>query len=214
MEPYLGYAVILAFFVALFSLVIFIFKTLSFGRRPLYAEARQKGGKGILYAFTKGMMPGEKESAGRHPLAYGAGVVYHLGIFSALAYVLVSAAGPRPDPRLGNLLRPLVAVGLISGLGLLLRRRFLPSLRAISCVDDYAANILVDLTLGLVLLDTCAAGLRSILLLVSLVLFLYIPLGKIRHCFFFFYSRILFGLFFGRRGVLPPEKRGPSLKSS
>jgi len=38
------------------------------------------------------------------------------------------------------------------------------------------------------------------------VMFLYIPVGKIRHCFFFFYSRILFGLFYGRRGVLPQNK--------
>jgi hypothetical protein len=31
----------------------------------------------------------------------------------------------------------------------------------------------------------------------------YIPLGKIRHCLYFFFSRTFFGKFFGRRAVFP-----------
>ena len=44
--------------------------------------------------------------------------------------------------------------------------------------------------------------------LLAIVMILYIPVGKIRHCFFFFYTRILFGLFYGRRDVLPPKTHG------
>jgi nitrate reductase gamma subunit len=39
--------------------------------------------------------------------------------------------------------------------------------------------------------------------IVSILMFLYVPVGKIRHCFFFFYSRVLLGIFFGRRSALP-----------
>ena len=39
---------------------------------------------------------------------------------------------------------------------------------------------------------------------VSIALAVYVPLGKIRHCLFFFPTRYFFGSYFGRRGVLPP----------
>jgi hypothetical protein len=38
---------------------------------------------------------------------------------------------------------------------------------------------------------------------ISAVTFVYVPLGKIRHCLYFFFSRIFFGKFFGRRAVFP-----------
>ena len=95
-----------------------------------------------------------------------------------------------------------MAVGILCGVGLLMKRLTLGYMRAISCVDDYISNALVNLFLILVLLESFLQTLRPILFLVTIILFLYIPLGKIRHCFFFFYSRILFGQFYGRRGVL------------
>jgi hypothetical protein len=39
--------------------------------------------------------------------------------------------------------------------------------------------------------------------IVSTVMFIYVPLGKVRHCLYFFFSRLFFGKFFGRRAVLP-----------
>ena len=54
----------------------------------------------------------------------------------------------------------------------------------------------------LALLDTLLGGIRPVLNIITIVVLLYVPVGKIRHCFFFFYSRILFGMFFGRRKVL------------
>jgi hypothetical protein len=40
---------------------------------------------------------------------------------------------------------------------------------------------------------------------VAMGLFLYVPLGKIRHCFFFFAARCHMGAHFGRRGTFPPH---------
>lgn len=176
------------------------------GPAPFYAKTRKKGSRGIIYAFSQGMMPWEKESAGQHLLTYIAGVFYHLGIFSAIIYILSLAVGLKISLWLIYLWRLFMAAGLISGSFLFIRRLSSPFLRTLSWPDDYAANILVDLTLLTAFLDTYFIGLRSMLFGMSILLFLYMPVGKIRHCFFFFYSRLLFGLFFGRRGVLPQPK--------
>ena len=44
--------------------------------------------------------------------------------------------------------------------------------------------------------------------LVSAVLLVYMPLGKIRHCIYYAYSRLFFGKAIGSRGVLA-KHNGP-----
>ena len=206
MQNILRYGVIFSFVVCLISLAVLFIKTFSFGRRIFQAEPAGKGSRGIWYAFTRGMMPWEKESARKHLSTYVAGIVYHLGIFSVLFYILTLIIPFNISLYLSCFFFSTVAFGLVCGLGLLAKRIFIPYMKKISCMDDYGSNILVNLFLMLVLADVFLQELRSILFLVTIVLFLYIPLGKIRHCFFFFYSRVLFGLFYGRRGVLPQKK--------
>ena len=206
MQNILRYGVIFSFVVCLISLAVLFIKTFSFGRRIFQAEPSGKGSRGIWYAFTRGMMPWEKESARKHLSTYVAGIVYHLGIFSALFYILTLIIPFNISLYLSCFFFSTVAFGLVCGLGLLAKRIFIPYMKKISCMDDYGSNILVNLFLMFVLADIFLRELRAILFLVTIVLFLYIPLGKIRHCFFFFYSRALFGLFYGRRGVLPQKK--------
>ena len=43
----------------------------------------------------------------------------------------------------------------------------------------------------------------AMLLIAAMVLLCYAPLGKIRHCLFFFLSRYHLGRHFGRRGTFP-----------
>ena len=205
MQNILRYGVVFSFIVCLISLAVLFIKTFSFGRRTFQAEPAGKGSRGIWYAFTRGMMPWEKESARKHLATYVAGIVYHLGIFSALFYILILIIPFRISPYLSYFIYSAIVLGLVCGLGLLAKRIFLPYMKKISCMDDYGSNILVNIFLMLVLADVFLRELRSILFLVTIVLFLCIPLGKIRHCFFFFYSRVLFGLFYGRRNVLPQK---------
>lgn len=205
MQSFLRYGVILSFFISLISLAVLILKTFSFGQKSLYAEPQGKGREGVLYAFTRGLMPGEKESTKRHLLTYIAGIFYHSGLFTAIFYILSLLISLRISLFFIYFFRILIAAGIVCGFGLLLKRIFLPFMRKISCVDDYTANIVVDLVLILALMDSFLKDIRPLLFLAAIILFLYIPLGKIRHCLFFFYSRILFGLFFGRRGILPQK---------
>jgi len=202
----LRYGVIFAFCVSVFALSHLILKTFFFNKKPIYAKSQNRPIKGIVYALGRGMMPWEKESASRHLWTYLGGIFYHIGIFAALFYVFVLVISFHLDSIAVSILRVIIFAGLFCGFGLFFKRSIKIQLRRISCPDDFASNLIVDVFLVLSLTDTYTIKLRSLLFAVAIVMFLYIPVGKIRHCFFFFYSRILFGFFYGRRGVLPQNK--------
>ncbi len=153
------------------------------------------------------MMPWEKESARQHLVTYFSGFIYHFGIFAGLFYLFISLLNLAIPVLIFKLIQILLLCGLICGLGLLVKRGVYSHMRYISCPDDFVANTLVDGFMLLALLDTLFVGVQVYFWGMAIIMFLYIPMGKIRHCFFFFYSRILFGAFFGRRGVFPREQK-------
>jgi hypothetical protein len=153
---------------------------------------------GSRYAFTGAMLPWAKESVRMNPGGYALGLTMHAGLFAALAsLVLRGPAGSSLSPvQLAAV--ALSAAGAAAGLGLLAKRLLQPHLRGLSNADDFVSNLLVTLTCTL-----AAAGSRLLPWAVTALL-CYIPLGKLRHCVFFFLSRHHLGAFFGRRGVWPP----------
>jgi len=232
MGLFLRYAAALAFFICVAALLYENIRTSFMRRRSSFASPRETGAlpaslRGILYAFGWGMMPWEKESARKHLLTYFAGVAYHVGVFAGLFYLFCVALYVQLDIRALLTVRVLLFVGAAGGLGLFLKRVIVSSMRAISCPDDYVSNLIVNAFLLIAAIDTFSVGASSVgtshfstpagiphpaastllLLVVSIVMFLYIPIGKIRHCFFFFHSRILLGSFYGRRGVWPSPAR-------
>jgi len=203
----LKWGVVASFLNCFTFLIIMVLKTSSFGKMPVYAKPQGKGKEGIFYAFGKGMMPWEKDSARRHILTYIGGMLYHGGIFAAFFYLFSLVISFEISKPLKFLFSLLIGLGFFSGVSLLVKRILLVSLRKISCADDFAANLVVDVFLALALLNTFYPGLKTYFYAISIILFLYVPVGKIRHCVFFFYTRILFGLFYGRRGVLPKKMK-------
>ncbi len=186
------------------ALTLMAVRTFAFGRRTYLSAPRGYGGRGLIYAFGRGML--DKESVSRHRPTMVGGALYHLAIFVALGYVLWTALPVRTSPPPGAF-RPALLVGAVVGLSLFVKRAARPHLRRLSCPDDFFANLFVDLYLALALAHTFVPALEPALLGASVLLFAYIPLGKIRHCFFFFYTRVVFGLHFGRRGALPGSGR-------
>lgn len=184
-------------------LTFLVLHTFSFGKRQLHSKAEATLWKGVAYAFSQGMLPWEKESAAKHLPTYLAGIFYHTGIFAAIFYVLFSAASFSLSEDILSIFRGLLAVGFICGSGLLIKRAIRNQMRYISCFDDFAANILVDFFILSGFLSSLLPAAIPVFFILAILTFLYMPLGKIRHCFFFFYSRVLFGSYFGRRGVLP-----------
>ena len=191
----------------LVGLTVLVTRTFTFGKKPTYAYPRGNRFSGVVYAFGKGMLPWEKETAARHIWTYTGGIVYHLGIFAAMLFLATVLLGVSLFNTLLQIMRILLVTGLVSGLALFIKRMRKPHMRFLSSGDDYLANILVDLLLLSALATTFSETMFVPFAVIAIIIFIYIPFGKIRHCVFFFYSRILFGDFFGRRGVVPHPSR-------
>jgi len=96
--------------------------------------------------------------------------------------------------------------GLVSAVGLFVKRSLVSHMRAISSFDDFFSNLLVDFYLLAGVLTAFDASMAPLWQLAVVLLLVWIPIGKIFHMVLFFVSRILFGLQFGRRGVIRHAK--------
>lgn len=200
MSSPLAMAVIAASIWALLGLVLLHARARSYGSRLLYAAPKGDPAAGVRYAFTGAMAPGAKESVREHLPSYLLGLLYHAGIFAALVLLVTTLVGGAWPGLLRVSLETLLGLGAVAGLGLLLKRLWLRELRGLSHPDDFVANGLATFFVILALTGPTTAWLLS-----ALLLLMYVPLGKLRHCVFFFMARRHLGAFFGRRGVFPPE---------
>ena len=180
----------------------------AFGARRLFSRPAGDPAAGVRYAFLQGMAPGAKESVMLHLPSYGAGLLYHAGIFAAFILLVARMVAPQLPTLAARVLGGLALAGAVAGLALLLKRAFKPHLRGISQPDDFLANALVTAFAGFACWTVWVPGMGRAWLLEAMALLLYVPLGKIRHCLFFFPTRTHFGAFFGRRGVFPPSGTG------
>ncbi|MGZ6316127.1 MAG: hypothetical protein ACXWNQ_02615 [Anaerolineales bacterium] len=171
-------------------------------KSPLKGDPQQ----GIRYAFTLGMMPWAKESTRIHMVAYLRGIGFHMGIFAALGALLISPFWTLLPRELTVLL--LVVLGISSLLGAAggVMRLAEHNLRGLSTPDDHFAVRLVTIWMAVSALAVWNSAFLAAFYILSAITLAYIPLGKIRHCLYFFFSRTFFGKFFGRRAVFPhPE---------
>lgn len=212
----------LEFFSLILTGMALVFTLLSFGwrlrnfnalSRPVdHSSPKGDPLAGVLYAFTLGMAPWAKESTRRHWMAYMRGVAFHLAIFLGLALLL---AGPWMGSFPGGWR---TGLALVTGLGTLLglagfvARLVERNLRALSTPDDYFAVLLVSLFLAAATAALLNLALLPIFYFVSAVMLVYAPLGKIRHCIYYAYSRLFFGKFVGRRAVLPHVQQGRAIQ--
>jgi nitrate reductase gamma subunit len=162
------------------------------------------------------MAPTAKESTRTHPGVWLLGVAYHLGVFTALGVLAWVLLGDGPGHAPANVLLSsallssallvvdtLLVAGALGGLGLLGRRAGSPVLRGLSHPDDYVANLLTTVFIALAAVRMWSPRLEPALLVAAMALFCYMPVGKIRHCVFFFLSRYHLGRHYGRRGTFP-----------
>ena len=201
---------LLASAAAIFCIAAFAVRLRTFVRMAVPKDRSQPKGNpnaGVIYAFSLGMMPWAKESTRRHALAYLRGVGFHVTVFLSLAIFLAS-------PWLG-LIPGAICTGLaaLCGIGSLLAflgflSRFIEkSLKALSTPDDYFAVLLVSLFLACTAAMLVNLNLLPLFYIASALVFVYMPLGKIRHCIYFAFSRLFFGRFFGRRAVMPHSQK-------
>jgi len=202
--PALHLGVLFALAWAVTALVFLRLKVKAYGRRPLFAKPAGDPAVGVRYAFTMGLAPWAKESVMLNLPSYGAGMAFHAGVFTGFALLLMALMGLTVPALPLMLARLLTLAGAAGGFGLLVKRCVNAQLRGLSCPDDYVSNALSSLFALLACAWTFSPAAAGPWMAEAILLLIYAPLGKIRHCLFFFTTRYHFGAFFGRRGTFPP----------
>jgi len=161
----------------------------------------------VFYSLTGAMMPWKKETASLHPVSYALGIGYHAGIFLSFIWLALLLFDLRLPGAVASVSAVLLALASVCGLALLVKRAVTPAMRYFSNPDDYFSNIIVT---GFVALTAAALRRESAvpaLFVYAGILFLYIPVGKLRHAIYFALARVYLGLFYGRRGVWPRKDK-------
>ena len=174
------------------------------GGRKDYSRRSGSPARGMAYSFTVAMMPAHKETVRLHPVKSAIGVVMHIGIILVLVGVVLLLAWPTTGYQLIAFIRPLAALSLLAGICLFVRRLLSENLRAMSAPDDYLAILATCGLLAFVSFRPVVAQDQVLFLVYAGLLFVYLPLGKLRHVVFFFVARGDHGRRLGYRGVYPP----------
>jgi hypothetical protein len=206
---------------ALFALAIclgvllaYFIRLVRLGKPVEYSKPAGKTGKAIRYAFTGAMSPTRKESAFLHLPTYTAGLFYHMGTFLSMFLFFFIISGITPEGWIAKGIIAFLSISAGSGIAILVKRIIKKELRSLSNPDDFISNFLVTLfqilTIVMLFLPTGQLGnwpaVQLSYYLIYSLLMLYIPVGKLRHTIYFFAARYHLGIFFGWRGVWPPEK--------
>lgn len=165
------------------------------------SQVRGHTARAVLYSLTAAMSPLKKESAKRHVPTYVMGLVFHAGVFLGFVWLAVHFFAVAATPLAARSSGVFLILSSLSGAALFVKRTLKPKLRYFSTLDDYASNLIVvgfEAVTALALFD---ARFVPASFVYASVLFLYIPLGKLRHAIFFALARVYLGIFYGRRGV-------------
>ncbi|MBN1351917.1 hypothetical protein JXJ21_21115 [candidate division KSB1 bacterium] len=171
------------------------------------AKSRSGIGAGIFYAFTAAMSPYKKESARLHLPSYIAGIMFHLGTFLGFFWLSLHFFNIQPASWLKGSSLAVLIISSGCGAAIFAKRLIKPELRSLSHADDYFSNLIVTLFQILSALAIGYPEILPVLFILASFLFLYIPLGKLRHAVYFFTSRIHLGAFYGKRGVWSIKRR-------
>ena len=174
------------------------------GRRDYSAKAGNSL-KGIIFNLTWAMLPGHKETISLHPIKFAIGVLMHIGVFLAIARVLLLLIFPRmplPSPIAFGVI---LGIAALCGVYLLLRRIFSIELHAMSSPEDYLSILMTIGFLSAAILHGLNIMSTSVFLILAAILFFYMPLGKLKHGWFFFVARMDYGARLGYRGTYPAK---------
>lgn len=191
--------------ICLLSCLIHGAKLIRYGAPKDYSRKSGDPGSAIRYSITGAMSPTKKESAFLHLPTYTAGLLYHMGTFLSLFLFVLFLFGTYPTGMLMYIASIIVGIAGLSGLGILIKRISKQQLRALSNPDDYISNFLVSAVQILTALVLINHAYEAVYFIGISLLFLYLPLGKLKHAVYFFAARYHLGFFYGWRGVWPPK---------
>ncbi|MFA5399787.1 MAG: hypothetical protein WC169_02250 [Dehalococcoidia bacterium] len=193
--------------VALAGVAVWIYQLFS---RPSACDPSPGKGSdklGVLYAFTLGMLPWKKESAGLHKIVYLRGICFHIGIFAGIVALILSIFGIAAGSTLNLVLSILMWIGAVAGVTAIISRATEANLRGISRPDDYISPALITLFMSMGALHAMNLVDTVYFYAAASVLCLYLPWSKVRHCVYFFFMRGKIGAMMGHRGLLGTTQR-------
>lgn len=213
--PFFSFA--LTFFVAgmLYRLANVIF----LGWNKDLAKPRGSKAGGIVKSYLRGglvfpFFPREKKAFVRNPIIFLAGGLFHLSLF--VVVILGAAHMLVWKSLLGfgwwTLPLPIVdwmaAVGIISMIALLINRLYHPVLKRLSGAAEFMNWTLVFLPMVTGYMMThhmffAYEVLFSLHMISINVLLIWLPLSRISHFVFYFFSRTIHGVEWGKRGAMP-----------
>ena len=161
--------------------------------------------KGVFYNFTYAMLPSHKETVRLHPWKFAIGIVMHIGIFLALAKVLLLLVLPRSGPLSPVVSGAILGLSIVCGLYLFMRRVLSKDLHTMSSPEDYLSVLMTIGFLVIAILHEFGAMASGAYLIGAAVLFFYMPIGKLKHAWFFFIARADYGARLGYRGTYPAK---------
>jgi hypothetical protein len=177
--------------------------------------------KAVVYSNTTAMLPNKKESAYLHLPTYITGIIFHIGSFLTLAIFVFSFF----DVTWLWIIIPfcirqwiplcILCFLLISsscGLFLFFKRLFSKKIRPLSNLDDYFSTGVVTLFQFVTMLIFLFRffylphyfHIIFLYYITVSLLFLYLPMGKLRHVVYYFAARYHLGFFYGWRNSWPP----------
>ena len=209
------YLAIAAAVYCMVSLFVHFVRVVRLGAPKDKSEPSGSVKEGVVYANTRAMMPTEKESAYLHIPSYAVGMLFHIGLFCSLLFFVLSFF-----PFFNNwievscwrwVLAIPPAIGTVCGLILFFRRLLSKDLKVLSMPDDFISCGLVTLFLLMTTfylsLSTCCGSITILYYISSILLLLYLPLGKLRHVVYYFAARYHLGFFYGWRNVWPNHEK-------
>jgi hypothetical protein len=199
---------LLAFLVCLISLAYHLFRLIRLGSPKDYSVQRGNLKSAIAYSFIGAMNPLKKESAYLHLPTYTAGILYHTGTFISIVVFFLLLLHYSFTYTIQWILVCILIASSVSGLGIFLKRIRLKKLRSLSNPDDYISNVLVTTFQLFTLITIIDGAFAPFYFICAGVLFLYLPLGKLKHSLYFFAARYHLGFFYGWRGIWPEKSEG------
>ncbi|MCX6164929.1 MAG: hypothetical protein NTU73_08760, partial [Ignavibacteriae bacterium] len=162
----------------------------------------------IPYSFVGAMNPLKKESAYLHLPTYTAGLLYHSGTFICFALFFLFQFDFIFSNTIQWILVCVLTASSVSGFGIFVKRIKLKKLRNLSNPDDYISNLLVTMFQIFTLIVLVENSYTPYYFIFVSLLFLYLPIGKLKHSLYFFAARYHLGFFYGWRGIWPLKSRG------
>ncbi|MDR2978904.1 MAG: hypothetical protein LBV02_00440 [Bacteroidales bacterium] len=207
---------IVALTVTVFCVVVmlaYLLRIVKLGTPKDHSKKSGSVAKGVVYANTAAMLPNQKESSYLHLPTYSMGIIFHIGIFIAFLIYFCSfftnfIAWLQQYPWLHAILLMGFLISSACGIALFLKRIWNKNLRNLSNADDFISNGVVTLfqimTLSLLLFLNNPI-LKNCYYIAATLLFMYMPLGKLKHVLYYFFARYHLGFFYGWRNVWPPK---------